>query len=357
MLILKVSLLILQSLVTAYPHDHDGAKTKYVWPHQSIQAAINGAKSGTTIYVKPGTYYEQLTITTSGISLIGVNAVLVPPKKWASNTCTGLSGPDPAGLPTQAGICVSGSNVDLLPFPGQEHRKVRSVGRLIKDVVIQGFTVKEFTGQNIAFVGAKDCRATKNLLVDGATYGFLTVGSINTVAENNVVTSKKAPLNFIGLCMDDQSNPRVASNDISKYVIALCVQTNGARVRNNKVRDSCVGAFVDPGIKGAKVVGNYISSLNPACTFGLSAGILVNGAQNTLVKENHVEGQKLDKKGAGIVVVDDAASGSVASGNVITHNVLKYNDVDIFVNTTGKGNVFPKNSCTTSVPAGLCGGY
>ncbi|OAG11217.1 pectin lyase-like protein, partial [Paraphaeosphaeria sporulosa] len=317
---------------------------------QSIQAAINAANSGSSIFVKPGTYYEQLTITTSGISLIGSNAVLVPPNTRTSNTCTGLAGNDVNGLPTQAGICVSGSDIQLGPYPGQEHRKVLSVGHPIKDVLIKGFTIKGFTGQNIAFVGGKNCRATKNILVDGANYGFLTVGSENTAADNNVVTSEAAPLNFIGMCMDDQANPRVASNDISKYIIALCVQTNGARVEDNKVHDSCVGAFVDPGIMGAKVVRNHITSLNQACTFGLASGIMVNGAHNTLVKENYVEGQKLDGKGAGIVVVDDVPSGSVASGNVVVMNVLRDNDVDIFFKTTGNGNVFLKNTCETIVP-------
>ncbi|KAJ4358718.1 uncharacterized protein N0V89_003302 [Didymosphaeria variabile] len=351
MLALLVSLLTLHGFVTASPHDN--GKIKQVGPGQSIQAVLSTASPGSTIFVKPGTYYEQLTITASGISLIGSDAVLVPPKTPTSNTCTGLAGNDTSGLPTQAGICVSGSDIQLGPFPGQEHRKVLSIGHPIKDVLIKGFTIKGFTGQNIAFVGAKNCRATKNVLVDGANYGFLSDGSENTVADNNVVTSEAVPLNFIGMCMDDQANPRIASNNISKYIIALCVQTNGARVQDNKVHDSCVGAFVDPGVKGAKVVGNHIDALNQACTFGLAAGIIVNGAQNTLVKENHVEGQKLEE-GAGIVVVDDTPSGSVASGNVVIKNVLWDNDVDIFLNTTGKKNVFAKNTCETSVPAELC---
>jgi pectin methylesterase-like acyl-CoA thioesterase len=73
-----------------------------VCPGQSIHSVIDEARSGDHIFVPAGTYTEQLTIKTDGISLIGVGAILTPPATPISNTCSGLAGPE-----TEAGICVT----------------------------------------------------------------------------------------------------------------------------------------------------------------------------------------------------------------------------------------------------------
>ena len=313
---------------------------------ESIQKAINEADSGATIYVGPGTYAEQLTVDKDGICLIGSGAVLVPPAIPSNNTCSGLAGND-----TQAGICVTGSEISLAPYIA-EHRKVLSVGKPVKGVSITGFEVRNFTGQNIAVVGGKGTKVTKNTLIDGSTYGFLTVGSNQTLADSNVVNSTDT-LRFIGLCMDDISEAEFSNNDIYGYFIALCIQTKGAIIKKNKVSNGCVGAFVDPGIEHAKVIGNHISASNPACAKdGPNAGIIVNGAKDSLILKNIVEGQKNGGMAGGIVVVDDFSTPAlpVASGNVVKYNILKDNDYNIFVNTTGTGNVIENNNCSTPGP-------
>jgi nitrous oxidase accessory protein NosD len=324
---------------------------RYVQPGQSIQSVIDAAHSGDVIYVSAGTYAEQLTIETDGISLVGSGATLTPPATPATNTCSGLAGPN-----TQAGICVTGSNIVLGPFPGSEHRKVVSVGRAVRHVSIIGFEINGFSGLNIALVGACDTKVTGNKLVDGLTYGLLSDGSINTMARGNEVSSTKG-LGFIGMCMDDMATSHFSSNNISGYGVALCVQTPGADVHKNNVKDSCVGVFVDPGVKGAKVVHNVISSHNPACEQdGANGGIFIDGGIDTLVQRNTIQGQANGGHAAGIVIVDDTTTATiqVTSGSTITQNSLSGNDVDIFLNTTGVGNVISNNLCTSSLPAGLC---
>ena len=57
-------------------HGNQGhGKKVIVGPGQSIQAAVDAAKPGTKIYVF-GKHQENVAITTDGISLIGVHAVL-----------------------------------------------------------------------------------------------------------------------------------------------------------------------------------------------------------------------------------------------------------------------------------------
>jgi len=326
--------------------------TAYVQPGQSIQAAIDRAHPGDRIIVLAGTYAEQLTVDKNGIHLVGRGAVLIPPSSPVLNTCSGL-----AGEGTEAGICITGKDVVLDPFDivQMEHRKFVSVGTRVKDASIDGFQVRGFSGENIAVVGARNTRVTGNSLAEGTRYGFLTVGSENTRAGFNTVTSA-ATLRFIGICMDDLGGAVVTSNHVSGYEIALCVQTARAEVRNNDVSASCFGVFVDPGIVGAKIHRNHIGGTNPNCGpgKGTAVGILLFGAVNTDVRGNHIEGQTVPGGAAGVAVVDVSASGPFASGNVVTHNVLHNNDLDLFVSSVGIGNVLKRNECATSDPHGLC---
>ena len=48
---------------------------------ESIQAAVDAAPPGATIYVKRGTYAENVAITKDGITLLSRGAKLVPPTR------------------------------------------------------------------------------------------------------------------------------------------------------------------------------------------------------------------------------------------------------------------------------------
>ncbi|EEY17981.1 conserved hypothetical protein [Verticillium alfalfae VaMs.102] len=296
---------------------------------QSIQRAINRAQPGDTILVGKGTYREQITISKDGIRLIGDKAILRPPVTAPKkpNGCVGL-----AGDGTAAGICIIGPKVKLDPFPGQEHRKVASVDRAVRDVRVEGFEVRDFQGLNIAIVGAKNTEVKHNTVVDGTAYGILTVGSVATRITGNKVSSSS--LLFIGICMDDKSD------------------TNGARVSHNTVRNCCAGAFVDPGIDGARVTDNRISDSNPFCPS--AGGVSIAGATNTKVSGNKISGitdnGKPELISSGIAIFDFL--GRVASNNVVVNNVLKKNDQDLLVDTTGANNKVANNNCAT--PEALC---
>ncbi len=320
---------------------------------QSIQTAIDTALPGQFIFVGPGTYAEQLTITTSGLHLVSKGANLVPPASLIQNICSGLAGPD-----TEAGICITGQNIELADFE-VEHRKVLSVGTSIKDVLITGFQVQGFIGLNIAVVGGQNVQVLGNTLHDGTQYGLLTVGSTNTHFDANSIAST-GDLLFIALCMDDSSGVKITNNDVSNYAVGLCVQTNGAYLSNNRVSNTCWGVFVDPGIQDAQVLNTYIGPPNPICATipdGGISGVLLFGASGTTVKGNTVEGQISDNVpnvyGLGIGVVDDPTTGAVSSDNIVTGNILRDNGIDIYVETNGTGNVVQGNQCTT--PAELCG--
>lgn len=345
-----------------YSNRKASAGTIHVRPGESIQHAIDVASPGDRIIVKAGTYCEQLLIKKDGISLVGHGAVLMPPGHAVENKCSGFAGPG-----TQAGICVFGSDVDLGVFE-VEHRKVLSVGDPVKRVSITGFHVRDFSGANIAVVGALDTRVTENKLTGGRRYGFVTAGSTNTRVSDNDVSARK--IRFIGICVDDFAGARVSDNSVSGYNVALCIQTNGAEVRDNEARANCIGVFVDPAIDGAKIRDNLIGASNPDCATEVPAaeafgvfGIFLDSALNTKVQGNVVKGQKNDGSAAGIAIMDDPCierslacitlgnAAPAASGNVVVENILRRNDVDLTVKTKGS-NVVKRNECST--PKELC---
>ncbi|KIW90648.1 uncharacterized protein Z519_08431 [Cladophialophora bantiana CBS 173.52] len=345
-----VSLCVLLTCPTAGGDWYGGAIR--VKAGQSIQAAIDTAHPGQLILVAAATYAEQLTITTDGLRLVGKGAILVPPSSTVENTCSGLAGPE-----TEAGICITGQDIELADFV-VEHRKVLSVGQPVQGVLVTGFEVQGFSGLDIAVVGGQDVQVKGNTLYDGAQYGCLTVGSKNTHVDANNVASTGDPL-FIGICMDDMSDVRVTKNHVAGYTVGLCIQTNGAYVYANEVADACYGAFVDPATTSAQVIGNHISNGNPFCASvpdGALIGIAMLGAFDTQVQANLVEGMTIagtsNGSAAGIAILNDPVTGLVSANNSVVGNVLRNNDLDIFVETPGHGNVVEGNQCST--PAELC---
>jgi len=323
---------------------------------ESIQSAIASAPAGSQIMVAAGVYEEQLTITTDGITLVGHGAILVPPASPMSNECSGLAGPD-----TEAGICIIGSQVELADFE-VEHRKILSVGKRVMNVAVTGFDVRGFSGLNIVVVGGQGAMIMGNHLMDGAQYGVLSLGSLDSTIEGNDVTGN---LSFIGICMDDNlgGGTKVHKNSIFGYIIGLCVETDHAQVMANDVSGCCIGANVDANVTGAQVTGNHFGAVDPRCTVGPMAtayGILLTASVGTTVSGNVVEGMRVEggsngTVSGGIAIFDDIFTGTdaVANDNVVTGNVLKNNDNDIVVMTNGTGNVIEGNVCTT--PAQYCG--
>jgi len=333
------------------------AATIRVKPNPSgtgIQAALNQANPGDQIIVEAGPYKEYLLVSKNNIDLQARSGVILsppdtpPPADWP---CTGLAGEGGAG------ICIAGTNVDLGPFDDGQHRKVITVGTYVENVRVKGFDVRGFVGLNIAIVGAKKAEVRENKLIDGTSYGILTVGSIGTRVARNTVRSSGTVITFVGICMDDKSDVDVSSNEIEDRYIGLCVQTHNAEVTHNKVSNCCIGAYVDPGVDGAHLAHNKIGPTNPLCVGegAWNPGIVLDGATNSEIHRNDVSGTvdgNPDWPAAGILI-KNSEKGLVATGNSVSFNDLSTNEADVVDISTGHNEV-TKNHCTLSIPSGGC---
>ncbi|KAG9528176.1 hypothetical protein KCU93_g4590, partial [Aureobasidium melanogenum] len=337
-------LLCASYLIDALPQPGKQAKV-YLHDGDDLQSAIDHASPGDQIFVS-GTHKGPIVISKDDVSLFGQDAHIVPGNTQTTpNECSGFAGKD-----TQAGICIAGKGITFGEF--KEHRRITNVTTPVQGVHVSGFEVVGFSGPNIAVIGAHDTCVSKNILRDSPTYGCITAGSTNSRITDNTVTSSN--LNFIGICMDDTGPVEVSRNDISSYLVGLCLQTNGAKVEENKVEECCWAAYLDPKVESVEFKRNVLSSLNPHCPVGiLASGILIDGGINNKIEENFITGMKLSgDKAAGIVIEDE--SDSLANGNKIERNKLEDNDIDINDMSQGAENEFDNNHCSTSVPPGLC---
>ncbi len=349
--------------------NHHGWHGKHGWGHkhgvdavvkpgESIQAAVNAAEPGDTIFVKRGTYAENVAITKDGVTLFSKGAKIVPPETPAPNGC---SFGDPAG----DGICAVGQ---LEPQPDGPP----TVTDPVSDVTISGFKVEGFPANGILFFGAEDPVVKHNRTKDNHEYGIARfVSSGGKIVGNAASGSEEAGI-YVG--DSPEADVLIAGNwtfDNELFGIFLRDAAHG-KVAFNRSSGNCVGAIVLN--TGANVAGDWRFFANkfhdndrfcpgneeegtpPLSGIGIA---IANAADNKIVgnsiKDNNPGGEVPFT--GGVAIVNAGIPGAnPPSGNLVKGNVILGNEPDLFWDGSGEGNVLERNRCETSVPDGLCTG-
>jgi parallel beta-helix repeat protein len=190
---------------------------------QSIQAAIDAAHQHTTIVVRPGTYAENLLITTDRITLLGQGATLVPPATPGPGTLCDFRRPGGTN-----GICAAGASTPPTPTPPK-------VTDYLTDVTITGFTVQGFPGSGIIFLGARNPVVTQS--TDGQRW-----------LRHRPVLLHRWPARR-------QHRQRIGRG---RHLRRRLTERQGARVGNKATDNHLFGIFLRDAMKGT-VVGNEAS--------------------------------------------------------------------------------------------------
>jgi hypothetical protein len=333
-----------------------GATTIVIGPGQSIQRAVNHARPGDTIRLKPGVYHQSVQIRTNGITLRGSGAssggtVLEPPKSVPRTLCNAAFGP--------SGICILA-------------RDVTSKGVVIKQVrndTVTGLAVTGFAGNGVFGYGTEGMTVTWVAAVNDGGYGISRFSSTRTLFAHDIASGNSEAGFYVGDSPDADTVVRdnVATGNQSGIFVR---HAREVRVVGNRLTGNCQGIFVlddgQPGGAGnVTIAGNRVFGNNKLCPAGgdtpvtfQGGGILLLGATHTTVAGNRVAGnagQQLNSGGIVVVSAKSLTHGSNPNFDTIVGNrAHRDQPADLIWDGSGTGVQFAANHCGTSIPGGLC---
>lgn len=323
--------------------------------------------------VKPGTYHENVRITTDRVTLRGSGrdkTFLEPPAATPAatapfNLCDFFFGP------SDTGVCVFGQ-IDF----NNGH-----VIRPVTGVHVTNLTVRDFAGTDsqghvggagVFGFGTDRLQVTHVDASKNATYGISRFESTATLFEFDRVWGSAEAGFYIG--DSPNADTVVRHNESWGNGFGIFVRhARGVKVQDNDVHGNCFGILVlmdgQPGGAGNVTIReNSIHDNNVTCPatsdHGGSpplggAGVVLLGADHSLVADNEISGNTgpADILAGGVLVLSSAIfpGGTDAMDNTVRDNEFRNNaPADIFYDGKGSGNRFFDNDCSTSVPPGLC---
>lgn len=319
---------------------------------ESIQAAVDKAKSGMLILIEPGVYKEAIVVDKPGIKLIGR---------------------------------FSFSNAVVIKNPGEENNGIRVKGNG-DGVVLANVTVEGFERNGVFLDSADNYIISHVTAIDNEYYGIFPVHCNHGLIEFCIATGSEDTGIYVG-----------QSTDVQIQFNSTYANVNGIEIENssavdavfNKAYNNVAGFLIDllPGkdIKTSKNVhvrfnhsynNNHVNFADPddlAAAVPPGLGILILGTDKTVAESNTVN----DNQFAGIAVFSTLVLAKIAGippdqlsdiepnpdGVKITKNTLRHNGfnppvipglplpgVDLLYDGSGTNNCWSNNIFKSSYP-------
>jgi parallel beta-helix repeat protein len=321
----------------------------------SIQAAVDAAAPGSTILIEPGVYNGEITISKSGIQLIGMDCS-ANEKIVIKNT--------------------GGEDCGIMVHKGGD-------GFVLKNVTVEGFSengvylefIDDFLLSNITAINCKE-------------YGLYPVHCTNGVIEYCTASGSADTGIYVGQSSNILLQYNVAFENVNGLEIENC--TNVAATKNHSYNNvSGILIVLLPGltVKTSSDISitenviegnNHVNFADPEGGFEAlvpsGSGILVVGVDHVGIKNNKIGNNNF----TGIATVSTVILGGLGGippeafadiepnpdGTKITNNILVHNGsappaglplpgVDLLWDGTGTNNCWKNNSYSTSYPAPL----
>ena len=125
--------------------------TQYYGTHQTIASALTAASSGQTIFIRPGTYTENLTLK-AGVNLCAFDCDALTPNVTIAGTCTFTA----AGTVSISGIRLQTNSAALLAVTGSEISIVNLENCYLNCTNNTGITFS--TSSSSALINIIDCK-------------------------------------------------------------------------------------------------------------------------------------------------------------------------------------------------------
>ena len=293
--------------------------TIVVRPGDSIQAAIDRAEPGTTIYVLAGVYREAqnatngLNITKNGIRLIGQttpNARVI--LESAGDQRNGI-----VVVPEDRVDCMA-CHADMAPpfplRPGVE-RGSRMRDPMMKGIEIRGITIRGFRNNGLFTENVDGFEIVDVESIDNKNYGiFPTLSKNGLVADSRATGSDDS-----GIWVETSQNVLVTRNLVEGNVNGFEVSnSDDIHLSRNEARGNTVGMAIlllpdifeeRPGAKRIDLLDNWIHDNNKANTarpgsilasVPSGTGVLYLGVDDSVTRGNLIENNKF----SGIAIAD-----------------------------------------------------
>ncbi|CAL9640692.1 right-handed parallel beta-helix repeat-containing protein [Streptomyces sp. Tu 3180] len=320
-----------------------------VQPGESIQKAVDAAEPGDTVLLSPGTYKESVDITVPRLTLRGHGAhrtVLVPGPDSAKGACAEAGN----------GICVTGT--DKKP---------------VERVTVSALTLRGFRKNGLWATGTDRLKVQQVTAEKNGQWGIAEERSVRSVLSHNVVEKNGDAGLFVANTVDTEEGARDAGKTVIRYnrTAGNRVGVTVRRLRNltvdrNEATGNCAAVFVvgdetEPRTGDLSVTRNHIHANNKYCPktprlpFLQGSGIVLTGAEETLVAWNLVQGNKGTSPLSGGIVLFKSLVGVPGERNAVRDNLVTGNGpADLVDRDTTGTNTFSRNTCTLSEPAGMC---
>jgi len=317
-------------------------------PFCSIQPAVNAAAPATTISVNPGTYTEQVTVgpgknrlllIANGPATIAAPAVMVAPGaivEVTGSTPVRIAGFTITGPSPQAcGALTAGVRVD----GGARAFIVHDHITAIRTNPIGGCN----TGYGVVAGRTADATTGRAVILDSTIDDYQKGGILADKAGSNVFVRRDV---IVGT-----PTPAIAQNGI-QVARGATAQIRDTAVSNNRY----TGPVADTSASGILLFPNPgVSYARDDTVSANDVDVWLYGAGGSKIVRVTATGATLQ----GFAVQGDAVFG-MSTGNILKFLTATGNggpdvqDDSTGTGTSGTANVWRRNTCGTSMPAGLC---
>jgi plastocyanin len=268
----------------------------------TIQKAVDRARPGSRVVIRPGTYRESVHVKTNNLIIEGVDRFR-----------TILHGEDKK----QNGIVVDGTH----------------------DVIVRNLTTRNYLGNGVYFNNTRRYTISKVDAIKNRTYGIYAFDSYDGVIKDSFGWGSGDSAFYIGQCLGCSA---VIENIVSQYNYLGYSGTNatGVVIRNSVFKHN--GAGVVPNTlpteelgpnRGTLIYDNRIVQNNyesvPAAGFSESVGIpygtgvWLPGVENNIVRNNFIS----EHRSYGVLITPSMDS-DMPMNNTVIQNVIRNSDSD-----------------------------
>jgi hypothetical protein len=315
----------------------------------TISAAVAAARPGAIVVACPGTYHEDVVVT-SPITLIGESATI---------DATGLPGAPTGAILGQApynGITIESSHVTVEGFKveGAEGEGILAVNPDPQPATVAGTPL--FTGTPLTDVRILDNDVTGNDLGfnnPSSPYKFCTPAGGSDCGEgihllsvaNSVVLGNKSIGNSGGILLTDEYGPN-HDNLISGNLVLDNVLDCGITIPSHSLGIDPTTGQPDPSFGGVyrNTVTDNVVTGNGTQGFGAGIGVFAP-APFSASYDNLIAGNIINGNGLAGISVHSHAPNAYVNGNIFTRNVIGTNNVS----GEDGADVSPKDTQTTGI--------